>query len=533
MGRPSDWSVVDLPGDPVPGDPVVVKALAVSWSSLAEDAEWARGRVDALLADGAVTAWVGKAGEAFRTHSSDLPGQLDKASRSYRSASNALSVWSSDLDGCQGSADRGLALARQAHEDVVAAQRVLATARANETSAVNASRTLSDTSTKYAGQAPPAGVQLPDPSQVAAAAQRATAANNSVTTAQHTVDDAQTRLAAAKKMIGDAAHLRDDRANVAATAINAAADEGIPPDSFWDNVGDVLSDVWHGIVEIAKIVVLVGGIIAMIIGGPLAWIVFAAALLVLADTLAKYAQGKATLLDVGLALLCCIPMTKGLTTLGELSAALKSGGLLGAGMHLLVSAKTMVVELAQGIRAAAGGLKTIITNFRDAAALRGLAGDTGAIQLFGDLMTGGRMIRPRDISEWDNWAETTYQTIRTDASDVDNIAQHMRDFPTDDGGVVSADDIAQIKDHLFNREHTMIDYEGKVRVSRFDADPSIAEAWNRLANGTSTSTDRLLLQHELAESNYLATHPGATYNDAHSAANDVANWQQAITEGGG
>jgi len=418
VGRPSDWSVAGLAADPVPGDPTVIKALASSWSSLADDAEWAKNRVNSLLADGAVMGWIGKAGDAFRTHSSDLPGQLDKACKSYRSASTALSTWSSDLDGCQASADKGLALAQQAAADVAAAQRVLDTARANETSAQNASKTLADTSTKYANTAPPPNVQLPDPSQVAAAAQRATAANNAVTTAQHTVGDAQARLAAAKKMITDAAHLRDDKGNAAAKSIRDAANEGIPPDSFWDKVGDALSDVWHGLVEIAKIVVLVGGIIAMIIGGPIAWIVFAAALIVLADTLSKYAQGKASLLDVGLALLACIPMTKGLTTLAELSNAFKAGGMLGAGAHLLGSAKTMLVDMAQGIRALSSGLKTIITDFRDTAALRGLAGDTGAVGI------GDRAGLSSDLPEGSihpNWRETNETLYRSDNRPPDII----------------------------------------------------------------------------------------------------------------
>jgi hypothetical protein len=206
-------------------------------------------------------------------------------------------------------------------------------------------------------------------------------------------------------MITDAAHLRDDKANTAAKSIRDAAKEGIPPDSFWDKVGDALSDVWHGLVEIAKIVVLVGGIIAMVIGGPIAWIVFAAALIVLADTLSKYAQGKASLLDVGLALLACIPMTKGLTTLAELSEAFKAGGMLGAGLHVLSSAKTMLVDMVQSIRALGGGLKTIVTDFRDGAVLRALADETGAIQLDGSWEGEGLKLSVRDNLAVDRYLE--------------------------------------------------------------------------------------------------------------------------------
>jgi hypothetical protein len=34
----------------------------------------------------------------------------------------------------------------------------------------------------------------------------------------------------------------------------------------------------------------------------------------------------------------------------------------------------------------------------------------------------------------------------------------------------------------------------------------------------------------LAEARYYDTHPGATYEDAHRAANAVANWQNQIPE---
>ena len=50
----------------------------------------------------------------------------------------------------------------------------------------------------------------------------------------------------------------------------------------------------------------------------LAWVVFAAALLVLADTIMKYMQDRASLWDVAFSALACIPGVKGLTTLAAL-----------------------------------------------------------------------------------------------------------------------------------------------------------------------------------------------------------------------
>ncbi|MGP3928277.1 DUF6531 domain-containing protein [Streptomyces sp. 8N616] len=74
----------------------------------------------------------------------------------------------------------------------------------------------------------------------------------------------------------------------------------------------------------------------MIIGGPiLGAIVLIAALVVLADTLHKYANGQALLWDVAFAALDCIPGMKGLTTLGGLAKgakALAKTGLKGAAL---------------------------------------------------------------------------------------------------------------------------------------------------------------------------------------------------------
>ncbi|MEU9736040.1 DUF6531 domain-containing protein, partial [Streptomyces sp. NPDC048002] len=89
------------------------------------------------------------------------------------------------------------------------------------------------------------------------------------------------------------------------------------------------------------------------IGGPiLAAIVLVAALVLLADTLYKYSQGRASLWDVAFAALECIPGMKGLTTLGGLARGLKGlKGLKGmaAGLRGLgKSARGMITDGAKG-----------------------------------------------------------------------------------------------------------------------------------------------------------------------------------------
>ncbi|WRZ91311.1 hypothetical protein OHB54_20885 [Streptomyces sp. NBC_01007] len=57
---------------------------------------------------------------------------------------------------------------------------------------------------------------------------------------------------------------------------------------------DWVSDHRDEIVTVCKWVVTIAGIIVMIVGGPLGWLVFAAALIVLADTVRKVKQDPET-----------------------------------------------------------------------------------------------------------------------------------------------------------------------------------------------------------------------------------------------
>jgi hypothetical protein len=86
----------------------------------------------------------------------------------------------------------------------------------------------------------------------------------------------------------------------------------------------LFSDAWNVIVDIAKVVVLVLGIVVLIVGGPLAWVVLAAGIVLLIDALLEYSRGEGSPGDVGWALLGCIPGTRGLTTLGGLAKGLRA-----------------------------------------------------------------------------------------------------------------------------------------------------------------------------------------------------------------
>ncbi|WP_127479578.1 hypothetical protein [Nocardioides pantholopis] len=332
MSRPTDWYDVFGFGDPTPGEPWEIRQVARRWSDVADDAEYAETTLRGLLGDDAAVTWIGQAGDNFRTRSSDLPDQLRKVKDSYRLASEAMYWWAGRLEHHQSGADTQLQRGREAKSDLASAQSKLSSAEGQVDGARND---------------PGLTGLTPTPEQVQAAQDRMRAADAARSAAQGLVDNAQARLDAAKALAADAGEARRSDGREAASRVRSAADAGLAPRSRWERFKDGLADAWSVLVTIAKVVVAVLGVIVLFIGGPLAWVVLAAALIVLADTLMKYANGEGSLWDVAFAALDCIPGFKGLTTLAALSTAFKSGGLLAAGAHLAGAVKTAVVGLAQ------------------------------------------------------------------------------------------------------------------------------------------------------------------------------------------
>ncbi len=147
------------------------------------------------------------------------------------------------------------------------------------------------------------------------------------------------------------------------------------------------------------------------------------------------------------------------------------------------------------------------------------------------LAHGGSFSRPTDTADYerqDHWANAAYDDIRANP-DADVIAGGLRDVGRLDGSTgFSAEEIRRIRDHIFFAEHPLSDYDGGVVHRRYDASPDMAEAWLRLRSGEPRREDIVLLEHESAEARYYEAHPGATYEEAHRAANVVSNWQSQI-----
>jgi hypothetical protein len=145
----------------------------------------------------------------------------------------------------------------------------------------------------------------------------------------------------------------------------------------------------------------------------------------------------------------------------------------------------------------------------------------------------GGTIRPPDTGSarseilGEKWAEEAYESIRS-ADDSEVIARNLSGASRISGGTgFSPEETQAIRSHVFFEEHPLEGEDGIVNA-RYDPAADMAEAWLRLRSGDYLPQDVTLLEHELAEHNYYVQHPGATYREAHYAANQVADWGSNI-----
>ncbi|WP_078898192.1 DUF6531 domain-containing protein [Streptomyces sp. CNQ-509] len=323
--RPTDWHVLDLDDDPTPGDPERVKQLARELHDFADDVADALRQIKGMAGEDALLRWAGKTAKAFQDEFDEVPKNLKKLQRSYDLAGDALAAYWPKLERAQSLADKALAKGREAQSDLTAASGRLDAANSWVERATKKTE-------EYDGKE---GREKPDESEVRAATRNATDAKSARASAQTAVDNAQGGLEAAKKMAADAKKMREDAASEAKDKLEEASDAGIQNRKWWEKAVDWVKDNWDTIVNVCKVIVAVLGIVVLIIGGPLAWVVLAAALVVLADTLYKYMNGQASLWDVAFAALDCIPGMKGLTTLGGLAKMAKGGMKAMAGLRAM------------------------------------------------------------------------------------------------------------------------------------------------------------------------------------------------------
>ncbi|WP_332873165.1 WXG100 family type VII secretion target [Curtobacterium sp. YC1] len=388
MGRPSGWDVVDQGDDPVKGDPSTLRMMAREYQRISDAADDASTRLQSVQGSGWLTDWEGEAADVFVDAIEDTPSDLTKLVDSYELAATALSGWADTVDDTQYRADGALADAKDATGDLAAAQDRLADAQSTLSHYQSASKDLAKVADEYpAGSDVPDGVEVPSPAQLRAASDNASVAQGSVSSAQGDIAAAQSRIDAAKRLVADAKGDWEDAERRTATKIGEAADAGLGKQSTWDKIFG--SEAWETIVSIAKVVVAVGGIIVMIIGGPLAWIVLGAALLVLADTLYKMSKGTADGWDLAFALLDCIPGMKGITTAAKIGEEFAKGASLAAkfsaaGRHVASESRQL---FAPGLH--------LVNNLRHGAALRSVE-SLRALAVHGGSAAVGSLRRPGD-----------------------------------------------------------------------------------------------------------------------------------------
>ncbi|WP_229871787.1 putative T7SS-secreted protein [Streptomyces longisporoflavus] len=325
--RPADWHVLDLDKDPTPGDPDRVRKLAKNLHDFADDVSRVLRDIKGMAGEDAILSWAGKTADTFIAEFEDAPGKLKKLKKSYNLAGDALASFWPDLEEAQTKADKALRDGRAARDQLATAQTALSGAN-------DWVQTATKKADSYdADKNPGKDVPKPDETEVRQATRNATRAKEKQESAQGDVDAAQSALDAAKKLANQAKGLRDEAARRTVKKLEEASDAGIPNRHWWEEATDWVADHWDEIVTVCKVIVAVVGIIVMIVGGPLGWLVFAAALVVMADTIRKVANGEAGWGDLIWAALDCIPATKGITSLAKLGKLWKAGGLkaLGAG----------------------------------------------------------------------------------------------------------------------------------------------------------------------------------------------------------
>ncbi|WP_052850257.1 DUF6531 domain-containing protein [Streptomyces avicenniae] len=323
-----------MESDPTPGDPERVRELSEELQTFADDVGEALGRVRGMAGDRAVLNWAGLSAEAFRAEFDGVPDNLDKLRTSYDMAADALARYWPALQSAQATADRALDRALAAQTDLTSAQAALGDAQDWVTHAGEEAERLQD-------ERPGDAAEPPSESEVRGAVRDHQAAQAAAATARTRVADAEERLIAARELAVQARETREEAARECARDLDAASDAGIHNRRWWERAIDWAADNWDTLVEVCRIVVAVLGVVVLIIGGPLAWVVLAAALVVLTDTLIRYARGQCGLLDVAFAAMDCIPGGRGLTTLGGLARGARG---------MLAAARTGIRGAAQGAR---------------------------------------------------------------------------------------------------------------------------------------------------------------------------------------
>jgi hypothetical protein len=322
MGRPTDWYKLSLDSDPTPGDWSAIDQLGRSYTTFANKVNDVHTRLGNVEKCGTIAEWKGLSADEFRKQLGDLPGQLDKLFHSYQLAGKALSDFASAVDAAQRKADSALSQADPLWRELQQKQAALPGLQSGARTAQSASDKLNHPT----GNVPP-----PDENQVRTATRNARNANQAATDCSNRISAIQSQLHDLRTQATNAGTDRSHAADDCVRQLKHASDVGIHNKHWWEKAWDFIADNWHFVISALKIIVAIGGIILLFVPGLniLAFIVLAAALVVLADTLVKAIQGKAGWGDVLLAALDCVPVLGKIGMIAKAGEALKGMSVIG------------------------------------------------------------------------------------------------------------------------------------------------------------------------------------------------------------
>ncbi|WP_053174461.1 DUF6531 domain-containing protein [Nonomuraea sp. SBT364] len=339
MSMPAGWDVLGLPGDPAPGDPAQVRALAGRLLDEARLAVDSSRKLAGVASGSDAIKMRGDYATSYREALGELPGEVAKLGTAYGGAGEALMTYAGHLERARSQASAALRHGTAAAEQYQGALR------------------------EIQASLPGATGGLPELESAVSAADPAVQA--SVRPAVQRARNADADRARARRLADEAARLRGDAENRAVEHIERALEgSGIKNRTWLQKALDTVSAPfrsWDAFVDFAGKVALVAGVIVLVIGTGgmagviLAGVAVAASAVVLGNTLNKYRQGKATLGQVALDALGVIPggrtaglLAKGGAALRGAATAIRGGGggrLAGPGAR------------AGSLRAAAGSAK--------------------------------------------------------------------------------------------------------------------------------------------------------------------------------
>uniref|UniRef100_UPI002AD51893 DUF6531 domain-containing protein n=1 Tax=Frankia sp. Cas3 TaxID=3073926 RepID=UPI002AD51893 len=367
----SDWGVLELEGDPTPGDPESVRAMAVRLRGQADLAESGTARLRTIAGSGGELAMAGNYASLFTEALVELPDGLARLARAYRGCGEALFGYANGLTEAKIRAGGALRDGLDAEGRYQAALREVRALLPPDRELLLWPRAeLSEGSI---------GVATALWDAVAVAGQvRAVASRGQVAGADR---------ARARRLALDAAELRGEAVRSCAQGIeNALADSGIKNRPWYEKAWDAVSAPfrsWDSFVDLCRDVAMVAGVVALFVSGPIGLALVAIALVagaaVFADTLAKYAQGKASLGQLALDSLGLIPGGRGVVSvarLGRTAVAVGRGVARGEGLKLIGAglrtfggaalgrARNIVTAIPHGIAVAGGDIRSALRDPR-------------------------------------------------------------------------------------------------------------------------------------------------------------------------